>query len=97
MTEHQTAPETTVHALYMPSTNGWIIEAIDTPEYCGATEPTADQAITAVRAQAAGVLGVAVDQVKVLVAEGLRDEDEGTWQRIDGSAVLNVTPRYLRK
>ncbi|MEU5874138.1 hypothetical protein AB0A73_21600 [Glycomyces sp. NPDC047369] len=97
MDEHVAAPEVTVHALYIRSTNGWIIEAIDTPGYCGATEPTSDAAIAAVRSKAADVLGVAVERVKVLVAEGLRDEDDGTWQRLEGKSVINEIPDYLQR
>jgi hypothetical protein len=87
----------TVHALHSRSESGWILEVIDLPDYCTVTEPTSEKAIASARERAAAILDVPVERIELLMAEGIYDEDTGTWQMSKRKGVVNVTPEYLQR
>ncbi|MCD0445890.1 hypothetical protein LO763_19965 [Glycomyces sp. A-F 0318] len=90
-------PSATVHALDMRSTNGWILEVIDTPEHCAVTEPTSDQAIATARSKVAAILGLPVANIEILMANGIYDEGDGTWAKIEANRVGAIAPWYLQR
>jgi hypothetical protein len=96
------APQSDTHilhlqALYSRSGSDWIFEVIDVPEYCTVTEPTSEKAIASAREQAAEILDIPVNRIELLMAQGIYDEDTGTWQMSNRKGVVNVTPEYLQR